>query len=258
MAGRARPVVLAGEQVLPVLSPLQSLFPEGGLRRGTTVVVQAADRKVLRNDSMPSFRSTLGAGAGAGGAGTGAGAGAGAGVTSLTLAVAVAASQAGSWCAAVGLPALGMVAAAGLGMALERFALVPTPGSQWPAVTAALVDAVDLILIRPVAGTRSTDARRLMARARERGVVLVVSGMGWPEPADLSLSVAPDGWQGLGQGHGYLQARAVAVTSGGRRAASRPRQVQLWLPGDQGAVAARKVESSPRQERPEAAVSAAG
>jgi hypothetical protein len=162
----------------------------------------------------------------------------------------------------VGLPALGMVAAAGLGVVLERFALVPYPGDQWPAVTAALVDAVDLILIRPVAGTRSTDARRLMARARERGVVLVVSGTGWPEPVDLSLSVsvsaAPDGWQGLGQGNGYLQARAVAVTSGGRRAASRPRQVQLWLPGERGTVAPRKVESSPRQERPEAAVSAAG
>ncbi|MDQ1393973.1 MAG: hypothetical protein QOF30_2950, partial [Acidimicrobiaceae bacterium] len=37
----------------------------------------------------------------------------GTGATSLALALGAAASQAGSWCAAVGLPALGIVAAAG-------------------------------------------------------------------------------------------------------------------------------------------------
>lgn len=219
-------MTLAGEQILPVLTSLQSLFPDGGLRRGSTVVVGA-----------PSA------------------AGRAAGTTSLSLAVAVAASQAGSWCGAVGLPALGMVAAAGLGMVLERFALVPSPGSQWTAVTAALVDAVDLILVRPIGGIRASDARRLTARVRERRVVLVVSGAGWPEPADLSLSVAPagPGWQGLGHGHGYLQARPVEVTATGRRAATRPQRVQLWLPGGNGALSPRKVE---RQPLP-AAVSAA-
>ncbi|MDP8986796.1 MAG: hypothetical protein M3N11_00370, partial [Actinomycetota bacterium] len=39
---RARPVALAGEQVLPVLDPLRPLLPEGGLRRGTTVTVDGA------------------------------------------------------------------------------------------------------------------------------------------------------------------------------------------------------------------------
>lgn len=207
-AGRARPVTLAGEQLLPVLPALQPLFPDGGLRRGTTVVVRGA-------------------------------APAGFGATSLALAAAVAASQAGSWCAAVGLPALGMVAAAGFGMALERFALVPYPGDQWPAVIAALIDAVDLILIGPARQTRSTDARRLMARARERGVVMVMRGPGWPEPADLRLTVAPAGWLGLGPGHGYLQSRPVEVTSTGRRAASWPRRVDLWLPSGVGMVAPR-------------------
>lgn len=216
-AGRVRPVTLAGEQILPVLPPLQSLFPDGGLRRGSTVVIGAT----------PNQRA--------------------AGTTSLTLAVAVAASQAGSWCGAVGLPALGMVAAAELGMALERFALVPRPGREWAAVTAALVDAVDLVLLRPVPGTRASDARRLMARARERRAVLVVSGAGWPEPADLSLSVVPagTGWQGLGHGYGYLQGRWVEVTVTGRRAATRPQRAQLWLPGAGGGVVPRKVERQP-------------
>jgi hypothetical protein len=154
----------------------------------------------------------------------------------LAVAVGVAASQAGSWCAALGLPDLGLVAAAGLGMALERFALVPDPGEQWAAVTAALIDAVDVILIRPPRGVRAIDARRLAARARERGVVLIVRGEAWGERVDLSLSVAGTGWWGLGQGHGHLQARMVEVTSSGRGAASRERRVSLWLPDHHGAV----------------------
>lgn len=202
-AVRARPVTLAEEQILPVLAPLAPLLPDGGLRRGSTVIVRSSP--------------------------TG-------GATALALAVAVAASQAGSWCAAVGLPSLGMVAAAELGLALERFALVPDPGEQWAAVMAAMVDAVDVILFRPPQRAHTADVRRLMARARERGAVLVPCGDGWPQGADLRLSVIGAGWQGLGQGHGYLQARSVEVVALGRGAASRERRVRLWLPGRDGKV----------------------
>jgi hypothetical protein len=208
IAGRARPVSLAGQHVLPVLAPLAPLFPDGGLRRGTTVAVTAD-------------------------AGEG---------TTLALSVAAAATQAGSWCAVVRWPTLGLVAASGLGVALERLALVPRPGEQWPAVAAALIDAVDLILLRSPRGVRSSDARRLVARARERGVVLVIAGAtgGWAG-IDLTLSVSGGGeWRGLGQGYGYLQARSAEVTSVGRGAASRPRRVRLWLPGSGGAVQARQ------------------
>ena len=59
------------------------------------------------------------------------------GATSLAFALMVAASQAGSWCAAVGLTDPGPVAAAGLGVCLERLALITAAGDQWPAVTAA-------------------------------------------------------------------------------------------------------------------------
>lgn len=200
---------MACERLLPVVPSLASLFPEGGLRRGSTVAVKP-----------------------------------GAGSLSLALAVAAGASQAGSWSAAVGLPALGMVAAAGLGVVLERFALVPRPAQQWPAVTAALIDAVDVILLRPPQPIRSSDARRLAARVRERGVVLLVA-CAWPEAVDLSLSVVPGGWRGLGQGHGYLRARSVEVASIGRGAACRERRVRLWLPGPDGAVAVRDRASPP-------------
>ena len=203
-ARRARPVSLAGEQVVPVLAPLAPLMPDGGLRRGSTVVVRPG----------PSG-----------------------GAISLALALGVAASQAGSWCAAVGLPSLGLVAAGGLGMALERFALVPEPGREWPAVMAALIDAVDVILFEPPRGVRPADARRLPARARERGVVLVPCGDGWPAGADLRLTVADAGWHGLEYGHGFLRARSVEVVAVGRGAASRERRARLWLPGPDGRIA---------------------
>jgi hypothetical protein len=158
------------------------------------------------------------------------------GATTLALALVAAASQTGSWCAAVGLPALGLVMAAGLGVSLERLALVPDPGGRWPAMVAALVDAVDIVLIRADDRCCQGEARRLAARARERGAVLVPVGAGWPEGADLRLTVTAGGWQGLGQGHGHLRARPATVAASGRGAAARERRVQLWLPGPTGSV----------------------
>ncbi len=160
-----------------------------------------------------------------------------AGTTSLALSL-LAASQAGSWCAAVGLSELGLVAAAGLGVSLDRFALVPHPGQQWSVVTAALIDAVDVVLVRPPRRMRLTDARRLVARARERGSVLVPISSAWSEAADLRLRVVAGAWDGLGPGHGFLQARTVEVVASGRGAASRERRVRLWLPAPRGKVAA--------------------
>jgi hypothetical protein len=136
----------------------------------------------------------------------------------------------------VGLPDLGLVMAAGLGISLERLALVPDPGDRWPAVAAALVDAVDIVLIRAPDRCRPVDARRLAARARERGAVLVPVGAGWPEGADLRLTVTADAWQGLGEGHGHLRSRPAWVAAVGRGAATRERRVRLWLPGPTGAV----------------------
>ena len=204
---------------------LVPLFPDGGLRRGSTVAVQPGPAP---------------------------------GATTLALALAVAASQAGSWCAAVGLPTLGYVMAAGLGVCLERLALIPDPGPRWPVVAAALIDAVDIVVIRPPGRCRPSDARRLAARARERGAVLVPVGSGWPEGADLRLRVLAGAWEGLGQGHGHLRTRMALVGAEGRGAAARPRRVQLWLPGPSGTV--ERYEGSAAMEVPgtPVAVAAAG
>ncbi len=204
-AGLVRPLTLARDRVLAVPDALAPLFPGGGLRRGSTVVVQPGPAP---------------------------------GATTLALALVAGASQAGSWCAAVGLPDLGLVMAAGLGVSLDRLALVPDPGGRWPAVIAALVDALDVVLVRPPHRCRPDDVRRLAARARERGTVLVPVGAAWSQGADLRLTVTAGAWQGLGQGHGHLSARPAWVAAVGRGAAARERRVRLWLPGPTGAVEA--------------------
>jgi hypothetical protein len=168
------------------------------------------------------------------------------GGTTLALALMVAASQAGSWCAVVGVPSLGGVTAAGLGVAVERLALVPEPGDQWATVVAALVDAVDIVLVQVPRRLRPADARRLAARARERGTILVPLGEGWVEGADVRLSVTGAEWHGLGRGYGHLQARSAEVMASGRGAANRQRRVRLWLPGPAGTVAAYEHEASPQ------------
>jgi hypothetical protein len=82
------------------------------------------------------------------------------------------------------------------------------------------------------------DARRLVAKARDRGAVLVTTGGSAGFTADVRLSVAAAAWEGLGDGHGRLRARRVDVVANGRGAAARERRVSLWLPAADGGVKA--------------------
>lgn len=212
---RVRPVTLTREQRLPVLPCLEDLLPGAGLRRGATV--------------------SVGAVAGVGG------------TTSLALALVAQASVTGSWVAAVGLPSLGLVAADELGVALERLVLVAAPERDaWGSVAAALVDGFDLVVLHAGRnGVRPADARRLVARARERGSVIVQLGPGWPEGADLQLEITAARWEGIDDGHGHLQARKVRVVRSGRGEAAQPRQVDLLLPGSDGRPAAPTKPATP-------------
>jgi len=104
-------------------------------------------------------------------------------------------------------------------------------------VVAALLDGVDLVVAAVPPGLRAPDARRLVARARERGSVLiplVPPGASWVEGADVRLRVTAATWHGLDHGHGFLQAREVEIAATGRGAAGRERSVHLWLPGHDG------------------------
>lgn len=204
LADRHRPVAMAGERTLPVIDALRPLLPGGGLRRGATVGVT--------------------------------------GSTAVLLALLAGPSAAGSWCAAVCMPWLGAAAAAELGVALERLALIPHAGREWAATVAALLDGFDVVAASVPLNLHQGDARRLAARARERGAVLVAVGEGWPA-LDVRVRAGPSRWVGLGHGHGHLESRFVPVAVEGRGAAARPRHGRLWLPGpDHGVVPAPAVK----------------
>jgi hypothetical protein len=75
---------------------------------------------------------------------------------------------------------------------------------------------------------RVAEARRLVARVRERGSVLVAVG-GWPGEAALRLRAEGSVWTGLGRGEGLLDARTLRVTVAGRGAAGRERSAEVPL-----------------------------
>ena len=179
---------------LPVHPALGSVLPDG-LRRGSTVTVS--------------------------------------GSVSLLLALLGTASERGAWCALVGFPLISAQAADEYGVDLSRLAVVPDPGAGWTTAVGALLDAVDVVVVRPprlVPG----DVRRLASRARTREAVLMSYGE-WPG-ADVRLRAESGQWQGIGEGYGRLRARLVDVHAEGRGAAARPRSTQLWLPAGNGGV----------------------
>ncbi len=221
LADRVKPATPVAGRTLPVPGPLAPLFPDGSLRRGTTVTVEGPP---------------------------------GHGATTLALSLLAAASGAGSWCAAVGLPDPGVVAAAGLGLDLRRVVFVPHPGAGWAEAAGDLLSGVDAVLVRPPGRARLTAARHLSARARDRqaALVVLVEGPGrWPVGGDLALSVGEVEWEGVGRGHGYLRGRRAQVRVSGRRAAGRDGECSLWLPAGSGVVAtAAEVEEGPADAGP--------
>ncbi len=150
------------------------------------------------------------------------------GSTSLLLGLLGAASRAGAWTVFVGAPAVGMLAAVDAGVVLERVGLVPEPGPDSPAVVAALLDGIDVVVVGPGAALLDSDRRRLAARARERGAVLVSTGR-WPG-AHVTLDARGGTWWGVDRGAGWLRRRTVSVLRTGRGAAARPVELEVEVP----------------------------
>jgi RecA/RadA recombinase len=191
LARRVRPVVFAHERAIPVAGGLGELLPMGGLQRGAVVAVDGAR---------------------------------GAGATTVALQLAAAATAAGEWAAAVDPDAtLGGLAAAETGVEPERFVVVRgVPAERWAGVVAALLDGVALVLAAAPPGVKSGDARRLVARARERDAVLVALGA-WPVEAAVRLRADGGAWSGLGHGTGLLRGRTHDVALVERGAGTRSR-----------------------------------
>ncbi|MGH3742394.1 MAG: hypothetical protein ACRDT1_13860, partial [Micromonosporaceae bacterium] len=151
-----------------------------------------------------------------------------AGSTTLLLALISEAVRAGSWCAVVGVPELGACAAAELGVELSRLVLAPYPWEHWTKVTAALLDGLDVVAVKPSSPVSAKQAQQLAARAKQRGGVLIPYG-GWAG-ADITVEATDQIWHGLARGSGRLRDRELAVTSYGRGFATRPRHARMWLP----------------------------
>jgi hypothetical protein len=203
----------AQRDLVSVLPPLRPVIPGGGLRPGS----------VLGLD------------------------GPGAASLGLALVAGVTGTEEGGWSGVVGMPDFGVVAAMGMGAVPERILLVDEPGGRWPDVVAALVEAVDLVLLRLPEPPSSTAVRRLSALARKHGCVLTLTGAfarEWPGTR-LRLRLDDASWEGLGDGHGVLRGRRAQVTAEGRDAPGRGRQATVWLPGPDGKVA--PADTAPRR-----------
>ena len=172
------------------------------------------------------------------------------GSVALTMALLATPSASGLWCGVIGMPEFGIEAAAGFGIDLERLILVPHPGDQWLAVTAAIADVMNVVVTRPPARTPEQSVARLAARLRQRGTTLVVVGP-WPQ-TEAMLSLSHSEWSGIGVGHGHLGARQATVTVTSR-IAGRPRSTRLWIPDRRQQVAPAepmKQPESTKQFRP--------
>jgi hypothetical protein len=189
------PLMLARDRTLTVPGPLGSLVPT--LARGSVLAVGGP----------------LGAGA-----------------TGTALGLAAAATSAGEWAALVdGSGTLGAVAAAEAGVDLGRFVVVrDVPRERWATVVAALLDGMTVVVAEIPRTVRPGDARRLIARARERSSVLVALAAdvrAWPVEAGVRIVAEGGPWSGIGPGDGELGARAARWSVSARGHA--PRTVEL-------------------------------
>jgi hypothetical protein len=148
---------------------------------------------------------------------------------SLAMVLLAGISGAGGWCAVVGVPSFGYVAAAGYGVRMETLGLVPQPGAAWAEVVSALTTGVDAVLVHPPEQVSGQLARRLIAKARRSGCTVLTLGSIWAG-SDVRISVVSREWQGLGQGTGRLRRCRVTVV-----ASHRPQvRLEMWLPADDG------------------------
>lgn len=156
-----------------------------------------------------------------------------AGSMTLVMGLLSAASADGAWCGVVGVPEFGAEAAARFGIELGRLVLVREPGAAWLPVTAALADALTIVVVRQGDRVSDTDAAKLAGRLRQRGAVLISllaeGAPAWPG-SETTLVVTESRWVGIGRGHGYPRERLVTVRSEVR--GGRSRVARLRLPGD--------------------------
>ena len=174
---------------LPVPSALAWLLPESGISKGSVVTYS----------------------------------GAGSLLTGLLAAV----TGNGGYAAVIGLPRLGLLAAAEMGADLGRLAVVAEPGPDPVEIAAVLLDGLDLVVLG-LAGSAVPPSRTrvLAARARSKGSTLVVTGGDWSGSV-LRIDSRVAGYSGLGRGRGRLCSVHLDVRVAARSAQVRTGRLDL-------------------------------
>ncbi len=172
--GRPAELLPRSESLLPVPESLAGVLP-AGLPRGTVAVLSGA--------------------------------------RSLPVGMAAAVTAEGGHVAVVGLPGFGLLAAAEMGADLSRLAVIPDPGADPVEIAAVLVDGMDLVVLglagRAVPPTR---ARAVVARARQRGCTLLVTGGQW-QGASMRVEARVRGYDvTAGPGFGRISAVRIGCT----------------------------------------------
>lgn len=149
------------------------------------------------------------------------------GARSLPVGMAAAVSAAGGHVAIVGLPEFGLLAAAEMGADLSRLAVIPQPGSDPVEVAAVLMDGMDLVVLglggRSVPPTRS---RAVVARARQRGCTLLVTGGQW-QGASMRMDARVCGYEIAGvPGCGRIRKVRVSIRAQGKAPGKAPGKLQ--------------------------------
>jgi hypothetical protein len=141
------------------------------------------------------------------------------GARSLPLSMVAAVTAEGGHAAIVGQPDIGLLAAVEMGADLSRIAVIPEPGADPVEVAAVLMDGMDLVVLglggRSVPATR---ARAVVARARQKGCTLLVTGGDW-QGASTRLEARVCGYEITGSGHpgiGRISKVRLAMRGSGR------------------------------------------
>lgn len=186
----------AGFGPIPVAPALASLLPSSGLERGG-VYACAGDAPM-----------------------------------SLLFSLVATATSVGSWLAFVDVPRVGLMAAHEYGMALQRVMCVNSGGhtQSYAQVVGALVDGVDLVVVSSPACS-AAEARRVVARAKSSGSVLIILGRAGQFSPDVVLSSSTTEWHF----HTHASSRTMSVQAHGRRVYNQ-RALTVQLPAADGAV----------------------
>ncbi|MFV9456930.1 hypothetical protein ACNJ7E_26310 [Rhodococcus sp. NM-2] len=188
-------------RTLPVPSPIAGLLPRGGLARGTVASV--------------------------------------AGTSSVLVGLLASVTAAGSHAAVIGMPDLSLLAAVEQGADLSKIAIVPAPKDSAVEVAAILLDGVDLVILGlSGAAVTPSRARAVVARARSKGAVLLVTEGHW-DGVDLRIESRVAGYSGLGEGHGRVTGIQLDVAAAGKGFQRRTQRIEIR--SDSGSVAWRTV-----------------